>query len=349
LGGTKAVLLTGGLGTRLRPLTHKVPKPLVPVANRALISYPLAMLRQGGVEEAILACGYRADSLRAGIERLGDLGLVVRLAEEKRPLDTAGAVRNALTSADEPFVVMNGDQIMDVDVGALLAAHEQRQADLTIVVRRVPDVAAYGLVPCDVGGRVQEFGEKRPFDPTGRNLINTGMYVFSPNVLSAIPKGEPFSNERQLFPGLIRDGRPVFAFRMSEEAFWADVGTPANYLETNRDLLNDALSGVPLATVAAGADVSPDASLSAPISLAEGCEIGPGTEVGPNVSVGERATIAEAVAIRNSILWPSSHVGARSRLANVIVGPGYHVPEDTVLEPNEATIIPGDNDGDDAE
>lgn len=349
MGGTKAVLLTGGLGTRLRPLTNKVPKPLVPVANRALISYPLTMLRRGGVKEAVLACGYKADELRAGIERLGNLGLAVRFVEEDEPLDTAGAVRNALTRADGPFIVMNGDQIMDVDVRALLAGHERRKADLTIVVRRVPDVSAYGLVPCDDQARVQEFGEKRPFDPTGRNLINTGMYVFSPSVLAEIPEGRPYSNERQLFPALIRDGRRVFASRMSEEAFWADVGTPANYLEADRDLLNGALRGVAPATVARGAQVSPDATLAAPVSLADRCEVGPGTEVGPNVSVGEGATIGEAAVVRDSILWPSSQVGACSRLANVIVGPGHRLPEGTVLEPDEAAIIPGDNDGDDAE
>jgi NDP-sugar pyrophosphorylase family protein len=214
-------LLAGGRGTRLRPLTNEVPKPLVPVANRALISYPLAMLGRGGVQEAILACGYMADRLREGIERMDDLGLTVRLVEEKEPLGTAGAVRNALPTADGPFIVMNGDQIIDLDVRALLTAHRERNAELTIVVRRVPDVSSFGLVLCDDEGRVREFGEKRPRDPTGHNLINTGMYVFSPRVLAAIPEGRPCSNECRLFPELIREGMRVLAFRMQDVANWA--------------------------------------------------------------------------------------------------------------------------------
>jgi mannose-1-phosphate guanylyltransferase len=340
LGGTRAVLLTGGLGTRLRPLTNEVPKPLVPVANRPLISYPLAMLRRGGIREAIVTCAYRAEELREGIERLGAVGVAVEFVEETEPLDTAGAVRNALASAEEPFIVMNGDQIIDVDVRALLQLHTTRGADLSIVVRRVPDVSAYGLVPCDNEGRVKEFGEKRPLDPTGQNLINAGMYVFNPDVLEQIPEGERYSNERQLFPGLIREGRPVFAFQMNENAYWADVGTPANYLEANRDLLDGAWADVNLATAADGAEVSPEARLKGPISLAEGCRIGRGTEVGPHVSVGEGATIGEQAVVRNSILCPRSSVGGGCRLANVVVRPGHRVADGTVFEPEEATIIP---------
>lgn len=338
--GTKAVLLAGGLGTRLRPLTNAVPKPLVPVANRPLISYSLAMLGRGGVEEAILACGYKAGRLREGIAALGGLGLDVTIVEEPEPLGTAGGIRNALPAADGPFVAMNGDQIMDVDVRALLESHVARNADLTIVVRRVPDVAAYGLVPCDDGGRVLEFGEKRPRDPTGRNLINTGMYVFDPSVLEAIPEGESYSNERQLFPGLIRDGRRVFAFPMSEGAFWADVGTPANYLEANAELLNGALPAAEVATVASSAAISPDSAVLPPVSLAAHCRIDPGTEVGPDVSVGERAIVERGAAVRSSILWPSSAVGAGCRLANVIVSPGHRVPAGTTFEAEEATILP---------
>jgi mannose-1-phosphate guanylyltransferase len=237
---------------------------------------------------------------------------------------------------------------MDADVRALLEAHARREADLTIVVRRVPDVSPYGLVPCDDEGRVKEFGEKRAMDPTGQNLINTGMYVFSPQVLDEIPAGQRYSNERDLFPSLIQQGWRVFAFRLPPEAFWADVGRPENYLDTNARLLEGALSGVEVATVAPEAKVSPESKAQSPVSLAPGCRIAPGTEVGPRVSVGERAVIERGSLVRDSILWPSSRVGEGCRLANLIVGPGHEVPPGTTLEPEQATILAETPNGEDA-
>jgi len=161
---------------------------------------------------------------------------------------------------------MNGDQIMDVDVAGLLRSHAEREADVTIVVRHVPDVSAYGLVQVSDDGRVEAFLEKRPEDPTGKNLVNSGMYVFSSGVLDAIPKGERYSNETQLFPGLIGEGKTLVAFLMDDDAYWEDVGTPEKYLDANRCVLRGALPWIdtPLDTVATAA----------------GCAVEEGAEVG---------------------------------------------------------------------
>jgi mannose-1-phosphate guanylyltransferase len=328
LPNTRAVLLVGGLGTRLRPLTYAQPKPLAPVANRPLISYSLRMLRRGGVDEAILASGYMADRLREALEGEQEDGLLVRCVEEPEPLDTAGGTKSALPYADRAFIAMNGDQLVDVDVRALLEAHEDTQADLTIVVRRVADVSDFGLVLCDDDGRVEAFLEKRPEDPTGRNLVNAGMYVFSPGVLDEIPAGRPWSNERDLFPGLVKAGARVMAFRMPSDAYWADVGTPVKYLEANTRVLNGALPWADRPSdPEAASDVAPGATVAAT------------ARIGPNVAVGEGAVVQDGARIRDSILWPTAVIEEGCRLANVIVGPGCRVPPRTVIACEGAAIV----------
>jgi mannose-1-phosphate guanylyltransferase len=325
---TKAVLLAGGLGTRLRPLTYAVPKPLAPVANRPLISYSLRMLRRGGVEEAILASGHTADRLREVLEGEREDGLLVRCVDEPELLDTAGGVKNALAKADAPFIAMNGDQIMDVDIRALLEAHEHNRADLTIVVRRVEDVSAFGLIRCAEDLRIEAFLEKRPEDPTGRNLVNSGLYVFSPSVLDAIPAGRPHSNERALFPGLVKAGARVFAFPMSSDAYWADVGTPIKYLDSNRRILDGAL---PWADAPSDPEHASD--------IAPGACVAPTAQIGPGVAVGAGAMVGEGAAVANSLLWPGAVVEEGCRLANVIVGPGCRVPARTVITCEGAAIV----------
>jgi len=329
--GTRdAVLLVGGQGERLRPLTDTVPKPLVLVANRPLIWYTIEMLRRGGVGEVALACGYKAGRLREGVERLGDLGVAIRFVEEEPPLDTAGAVRNGAEGYRETFIAMNGDQIMDVDVRAVVAAHRERGAVLTIVLRRVADISAFGLVRCDDQWRVLEFREKGAQDETGRNLINSGMYVFEPRVLDRIPAGVRYSNERQLFPELIVAGEPVYAVPISEGAYWVDVGTAQSYLAANAAILRGALPHVP-ALRAEEVDLSPQAELSGPVSLASACRIGPGARIGPDTSVGEGALIERDSVVRNSIVWPSARIGAGADLDGAIIGPHCHIPTGSTI------------------
>lgn len=326
----QAVLLAGGPGTRLRPLTYIEPKPLAPVANRPVISYSLQMLWRGGVEEAIIACSYKFDRLRTALQGPRQNGLNVRCVEEPEPLDTAGGIRNALPRPDRSFIAMNGDQLMDVDVRALLASHAETEADLTLVVRRVEDVSAYGLVLCDDQGWVTAFLEKQALDPTGANLVNAGMYVFSPRVVEEIPADRPYSNERELFPALLKAGAKVFAFRMSDTAYWADIGTPGKYLEANRQVLNGVLPWA-----------HPPSDPERASDIAPGAEVAPSAQVGPHVSVGANARVGARALISNTILWPGAIVGDGCRLANVIVGPGCQVPPHLVITSELAAIVAG--------
>ncbi len=320
----RAVLLVGGQGTRLRPLTYSVPKHLAPVANRPLIYYPLECLRRGGVREVTLACGYKADQLRDGMARVGVRDLAIRFVEEDTPLGTAGAVRQGAEGYDETFIAMNGDQIVDVDVPALLAAHRERGAALTIVVRRVPDISAYGLVVCDDDLRIRGFVEKVSRDETGRNLINSGVYVLEPHLVERIPAGVAYSNEYELFPDVVSSGEPVYAYPLPEAAYWADVGRPENYLAANAALLAGALTWAP-PPMSEDVAIASEAKLMPPVSLAAGCRIGPGARVGPSVSVGEGAVIGASAVVRDSILWRGAEIGDGAELDQAIVGPGHRV------------------------
>jgi mannose-1-phosphate guanylyltransferase len=328
MAGAKAVLLVGGLGTRLRPLTYVEPKALIPVANRPLISYTLRMLRRGGVQEAILATGYRAERLREAFEGERADGLRVRCVEERERLDTAGGIRNALPEAEAPFIAMNGDQLLDVDVRALLEAHAAHEADLTIVVRQVPDVSAFGLVLCDAEGRIEGFLEKRPEDPTGRDLVNAGMYVLSPSALAAIPPGRPWSNERNLFPDLVKSGARCRAFGMEKTAYWADVGTPRSYLDANRAVLNGALPWA-----------DPPTHPEQACDIAPGARVEPGARLGPNVAAGPEAVVEAGAEVADAILWPGARVSRGCRLANAIVGPGHVVAPETTCAGEEVRIL----------
>jgi mannose-1-phosphate guanylyltransferase len=320
-----AVLLVGGLGTRLRPLTEVVPKPLVPVANRPLVWYPIEMLRQGGIRKLTLACGYRTDRLREGLQHVVGDDTSVRVVEEKELLGTAGGVRNAAQGVSSTFIAMNGDQIVGLDVPALLAAHRAHEAAVTLVLRPVADISPYGLVLCDGEGRVTGFREKVDRDPTGRNLINAGIYVFEPQVLEAIPEGQVYSNEYDLFPRLVAEGERVYAHLAAREAYWADVGTPANYLAANDALLGGALPWAP-PVLSESAEVAADAEVVRPVSLAAGCRIASGARVGPGTSVGEDARIGAGAEVRRSIIWPDAEIGEGAQLDQMIVGPGHIVP-----------------------
>ncbi|MGQ9731373.1 MAG: sugar phosphate nucleotidyltransferase [Candidatus Zipacnadales bacterium] len=319
-----AVLLVGGMGTRLRPLTYEVPKPLVLVANRPLITYSLRMLRRGGVERAILATGYRAKDLAAQLHDWQLDGLTVECIEERKTLGTAGGIRHALPYTKRSFIAMNGDQLIDLDVSALLQAHRETRAAVTIVVTRVADPSVYGTVRFTQNGRIEAFEEKRPPDKSTRSTtegwINSGMYVWSPRVLDAIPAGKVYSNETQLFPALIASGERVFAYPLAQGAYWIDVGTPAKYLEANRAVLSGVLPWTePPSHPLSISDIAPTA------------QVDPDTQIGPYVSIAERVKIGPGCTIRNSIVLTGAQIGENCTLENAIVMPYSQIAPETVL------------------
>jgi mannose-1-phosphate guanylyltransferase len=318
----KALLLTGGFGTRLRPLTYTRPKHLLPIANRPHMEHVFDLLQAHGVEEIVLTTSYLADAFAETVAGARDRGLTVEVTHEAEPLGTAGAIKNAEpVLAGGTFLVFNGDVLTAADVGAVIDFHRSRGAEATIVLTPVPDPSAYGVVPTDPEGRVLGFIEKPPADEAPTNLINAGIYIFEPSVLDRVPAGEAHSAETQLFPGLVAEGAALFA--VATDAYWMDIGTPAKYLQANLD----AIAG----------RYGPGAAGVEGTFLAEGASVEPGATVS-SACLGAGATVAAGASVESSVLLPRVAVGPGATVAGSILGeaarvaPGARVERRTVAD-----------------
>ncbi len=283
-----AVVLVGGEGTRLRPLTESTPKPLLPLLGRPLLAYTFDHLRDSGVERAILSCGY----LPTEIERVFGSevdGLAVEYRVEPEPLGTGGGIRFGAEGIDGRFLALNGDSLREADLSALAEFHEERGAGATILLARVEDPSRYGLVRVDRDGRVREFVEKPAPSEIDTDLVNAGAYVLEPEVLELIPAGRPVSIERDVFPELARSGR---LFGIALPGYWLDVGTPASYLQAHLDLLARH-GGV---EIDARADVAPDV------------DIGELVYVGPEARVGSGARLERTAVLPGAVVEPGEVV-----------------------------------------
>jgi mannose-1-phosphate guanylyltransferase len=324
----QAIVLVGGEGTRLRPLTATVPKPALTLVDRPFLAYMIEWLAGHGVTEVVLACGFLPDVLR---EALGDgelAGARIRYVAEPEPRGTAGAIRFAADQLgddlDDRFLALNGDVLTDLDLGALLRAHDERGAKATLALHSVEDSAAYGLVRTDSNDVVLEFLEKTGEAAPGE--INAGMYVLERSVLDLIAPGENVSIERDVFPRLIGDG--LGALRL--DGYWMDIGTPDRYLQASWDILEGRVAtrveptapGLfvgPDTTVAVGATVGPRAVLAA------GCMVEAGAEVRGSVLL-EGCVVREGAKIADSILAPGVEVEPGAVLDGAVIGRDERVP-----------------------
>jgi mannose-1-phosphate guanylyltransferase len=330
----KAVVLVGGFGTRLRPLTLSTPKQMLPVVHRPMIERVVEHLGAHGVDLAILSLGYRPDAFVDAYPSGRCAGVDLHYAVEPEPLDTAGAIRFAARAAGiaERFLVVNGDVLTDLDVTALIAAHERSGAEGSIALHRVEDPSAFGVVPTEADGRVTAFIEKPPRDKAPTDLINAGTYVFEPSVIDRIGPGR-VNVERVTFPAMVADGT-LYAF--DGDTYWIDAGTPATYLAANLDLVagtrgapeagvhSDAVAAgeVERSILGAGARVEAGASVRGSVVLA-GATLRPGAVVHDAI-VGPGATIeAGAVLEEGSVIGDDVVVPAGARLS------GAHVPEES--------------------
>ncbi len=313
----KAVVLVGGMGTRLRPLTLTTPKQMLPVVEVSMVERVLRHLAAHGVDEAILSMGYRPDPFLAAFPDDRCSGVALRYAVEPRPLDTAGAIRFAALHAgvDGTFLALNGDVITDVDLSALVDFHHDRQADATIHLTSVADARSFGVVPCDDAGRVQAFIEKPEDPPT--NLINAGAYVLEPGVVERIPADIPASMERGTFPAMVGDGS---LFAMASDAYWADVGTPATYLGAQMDVLSGVLGRPP----------APGAVEARPGVWIRGEPVVDG-EVLPHSLVGDAAYVAKGSHVSQSVVGAGARVEG-ARVVGSVLLPGSVARAGAVVE-----------------
>jgi mannose-1-phosphate guanylyltransferase len=325
----RAVVLVGGFGTRLRPLTLHTPKQMLPVCNRPMLEWVLAQLVRHGIDDAVLSLGYRPDAFQEAFPDGRCAGVRLHYAVEPEPLDTAGAIRFAAHDAgiDERFVVLNGDVLTDLDLGELLAFHDRRAAEGTIALHRVEDPSAFGVVPTDDDGRVQAFVEKPPRDQAPSHYINAGTYVLEPSVLDRIPDGRRVSVERETFPGMVAD-RSLFALA-DGGVYWLDLGTPDAYLQAQLDLLDGVRSGQ-VDAVHTAAVVAPDATVNRSV-LGERADVAPGAQVSSSVVL-PGARIEAGALVEGCIVGRRAVIGAGARLTDgSVIGDGEVVAAGAVL------------------
>ena len=313
----KALILAGGFGTRLRPLTYSRPKHLLPIANVPHIEHVFDLLQRHGVHEIVLLTSYLAEAFEPTVHRAAQRGLTVAVTHERKPLGTAGALKNAQELVgSETFLAFNGDVLTDIDLSGMVEWHRDHGAEATIVLTPVEDPSAYGVVPTEPGGRVLGFIEKPPSGEAPTNLINAGVYVCEPRLLERIPQGRVFSAERELFPAVVEDGT---MYARGTDTYWMDIGTPEKYLQANLDALAGryVCSAVThpdegMALLAYGAEFHESARVSSSC-LGSGSRVEAGATVERTVLLAG-ATVGKGATVRDSVL------GER-----VTIGPGVAV------------------------
>ncbi|WP_250007243.1 sugar phosphate nucleotidyltransferase [Actinoplanes sp. M2I2] len=327
----EAILLVGGQGTRLRPLTLTTPKPMLPLAGIPFITHQLLRARQAGVDHVVLATSYKAAMFRDHFGDGATLGLALSYAVEHEPLGTGGALRNATghLRGDGPVIILNGDVLGGLDLVAMVDHHRHGAADVTLHLRRVPDPTAYGVVTTDRDGRVSAFDEKT--DRPATDQVNAGTYVFSRAALQAIPPGRVVSVERETFPRLIGEGRRVLG--LHDDAYWLDIGTPATYLRGNCDLVTGLAPSAAL-------DATPADTL-----VLAGAEIGDGAELSGGTVVGHRTAVGAQAQLCRSVIFDDAAIGAGARLTDAVVGRGARIGAgavvDGVMLGDRAEVPPG--------
>ena len=334
----QALVLVGGEGTRLRPLTLTQPKPALPLVDRPFIRFMVDWLGRHGVDEVVMACGFRADDLRSALGDEVPGGPSIRYVQEHQPLGTAGPLRLAadLGLLGERFLVLNGDVLTDLDLTALLRQHSKTAATISLALHPVEDPSSYGLVRRNDAGEVLGFLEKPDPAEIDTDEVSAGAYVVEPSVLDLIPAGRSVSIEREIFPQLV--GRGLYGRRL--EGYWMDIGTPRRYLQASWDILegqvqSDVEPTAPGLLVAEGAVVAATAS------------VGPRAVVGPACEVGERARVADSVLLDGCRIGADAEVRGAILAAGVTVGDGAKIAPGAVIG-RAATVRPGAAIGEDA-
>lgn len=324
----KAVVLVGGFGTRLRPLTETVKKELLPLVDRPVLDHVLDHLARHGVHEVILSSPYLEEAFHPFIEaRQGDPAIT--WITEAAPLGTGGAIVNALDAVgNDPFFALNGDILTDLDLTGMLASHRERDAVVTISLHHVEDARAFGLVAMDERGRVLEFLEK-PLDAIPGD-VNAGTYILDPATLRPWSADRELSIEREIFPSVIASGGPVYGY--VSDAYWLDLGTPEKYLQAHFDMLDGKVHGVRYEApwVAATAGVDPGSRLGRWVAIGAEARVGPDAQVDDSV-VHPGASIGAGARVLRSILGPGAHVGAGATVEDCVLGAGSRVPDEVSL------------------
>ncbi len=329
----KAIILVGGEGTRLRPLTYSVVKPMVPVLNRPFIEHVILKLAAHGINDIVLAMGYKPDSIFSYFKDGIGPGIKLTYSLEEKPLGTAGAVKNAGGHVEDTFFVLNGDTFSDIDYTEMLSLHRRNSARATIALSHVDDPTRFGVVETGENGRVRAFIEKPAWDKVTSHWINAGVYILEPSVLDCIPADQFFMFEKGVFPPMLEKGDAVFAYK--SKAYWIDMGRPSQYHQLNNDILRGLCSS-PLYKVSdiiidQGCAVRPSARISGPAVIGGNCTIGEDTIITGPAVMGRNCRIGAKAMIENSVLWDDINIGMGASIIGSIIAGGAKIDENARL------------------
>jgi mannose-1-phosphate guanylyltransferase len=330
----QALILAGGKGTRLRPLTVYTPKPIVPICNRPFLLYQIDTLRRAGITDITLSLSYQPNKIEQLLGDGSDYGVNLKYTVEPQPMGTAGAYKFAEDLIREPTVVFNGDILTDLDLKAVIREHNERKASATVVLHPVENPQSYGLVETEANGRIRRFLEKPKAAEITCNTINAGTYILEPKVLDFIPSGENYSFEYGLFPDLLKREEPFFA-HVPSRVYWIDIGTPERYLQVHADLLSNKVTRIHIKERRGQFDAATVAEIDELSMIGDDCQIKPGAQI-INSVLGQGCFVEERARVENSVIWPHTRVGTAAQVTGAIVGRGCHIGRSAVVRPGSA-------------
>ncbi|MBN2057956.1 MAG: NDP-sugar synthase [Candidatus Saganbacteria bacterium] len=334
----KAVIIAGGMGTRLRPLTYNTPKPIVPLANRPFIVHQIEHLVKHGVDEVIINLHYLSQEIKKLLNDGKHWGIKIRYSIEESPLGTAGAVKNAEEFfGRDPLVVFNGDILTDVNISKLVNFHREKGAIITLTLTEVEDPTPFGLVQIDQDRRITQFIEKPSWNMVRGRTINAGIYVVDPIIFQKVPQGRPFSFERELFPSLLAAKQPLYGF--VSPAYWMDIGNPRMYMMAHQAILRGEVAVKIFGTRINGKfwlgnETHPDPSVRfiGPSVIGQKVKLDKETEIGDYVVIGDEVSIGQHCALERAIVWRNVKIGDHVRLSGCIIGANCVIEDDVIID-----------------
>jgi mannose-1-phosphate guanylyltransferase/phosphomannomutase len=321
----KAVVMAGGEGTRLRPLTSNQPKPMVPIVGKPCMEHILELLKQHGFEDVIVTVAFLPQAIRSYFGDGENLGLQIEYSVEESPLGTAVSVRHASDRLDDTFLVISGDALCDIDLGKIVEFHREKGAAVTIGLKSVENPLEFGIVVTDENGKVERFLEKPSWGQVFSDTINTGIYVLEPEVLRHIPTDRPYDFSKELFPLLLEMGRPIYGYVC--EGYWQDIGNLDQYRQANFDALDEKVrldvGGLKIrgdVWVGEGVEIDDVEGVEGPAFIGNYCTISPESSVGPYTVLGPGTTLRERARVSRSVIDASAYIGRSASVEGAILG-----------------------------
>jgi len=331
----KAVVMAGGEGSRLRPVTSNIPKPMAPICNKPLMEHILTLLRRHGIQDVLATVCYLADEITGYFDDGSDFDVRLSYSVESNPLGTAGAVKKAEGQLrEDTFLIISGDALTDCNLTEAVRFHREKGSVATLVLCRVPNPLEFGVVITDEEGRIERFLEKPAWSEVFSDTVNTGIYILEPEVFDTMQPGQVYDWSSDIFPKLLADGRPIYGYVM--DGYWADVGSLEQYREAHHDLLARKID-LPVPEIGANCTIDAGAEIIAPVTMGRNVRVKRGARVGPFTSIGDNCVIEENAVVGRSVVWDSTYIGPSVGVHSAIVCNRVTLKKDSVI--NEDAVV----------